>query len=66
MKVKELIEELQKLPEYATVRVLKKDEKEVHFFTKDQQLKLFCNLLTMMTITLKDTLILNKQDKQGV
>lgn len=34
MKVKELIEELQKLPEYATVRVLKKDEKEVHFYYK--------------------------------
>jgi hypothetical protein len=31
MKVKKLIEELQKLPEYATVRVLKKDGKDFYY-----------------------------------
>ncbi|WP_313894914.1 hypothetical protein [Psychrobacillus sp.] len=32
MLVNELIEKLQKLPEYATVRVLRKDENETHFY----------------------------------
>ncbi|WP_144461804.1 hypothetical protein [Siminovitchia fortis] len=32
MTVEELIKELEKMPKYATVRVLRKDNNEVHFY----------------------------------